>query len=130
MQCSGVTNAHNRCTNKANYTVDICRASFPVCKKHQNIRMLSKWEKELYRRITSGDGSMYTQPPVDVQKWIDRFHEGWQNTQNIYVSANFATALYKENISESINFNRKHKVYVNSKLSGLSKDTCGICLED
>ena len=129
MQCYAATRAHRRCSNKAKYTIDICRASFPVCKIHQNNRLLSTWEKELYRRILTGDTEC-PPPPEDVQKWIERFHEGWQNTHNIFVSANFATALYKQNISEKINFNRKYSLYIDSKVSGPTVDTCGICLTD
>ena len=129
MQCSAITRARTRCSHKANYTIDICRAPFPVCKRHQNNRLLSAWEKELYRRILTGDTTS-PPPPVDVEKWLERFHEGWQNTQNIFVSANFATALYRENISDKINFNRKYSLYVDSKISGPSSDTCGICLDE
>ena len=130
MQCCGVTRARNRCTNKANYNITICKADFKVCKKHQNKRLLSRWEQELYRRIISGDTS-HSDPPQDVQDWIEYFHEGWDNTKNIYVSSNYATSLFKEEVPKSINFNRKFKVYVDSILQkGLDKDTCSICFDN
>ena len=128
MQCCGLTRARNRCTNKANTKITICKADFDVCKKHQNKRLLSMWEKELYRRILSGDAS-HTQPSQDVQDWINCFHDGWQNTQNIYVAANYATSLYKQDGVG--NFNRRFKVYVDSVMEkGLTRDTCGVCMDD
>ena len=130
MQCCGLTRAHNRCTNRANSSLTICKAEFEVCKKHQNKLLLSKWENELYRRILTGD-EQHSPAPITVQTWIDYFHDGWDNTQNIYVSANYATSLYKENVHKSINFNRKFRVYVDSILnSGPVRDTCGVCLEE
>lgn len=128
MQCCGLTRAHNRCSNKANSTITICKATFDVCKKHQNKLLLSKWENELYRRIVRGD-TTHSAPPKEIQDWISCFHDGWQNTQNIFVAANYATSLYKQ---EGVgNFNRKFKLYVDSILDkGLSRDTCGVCMED
>jgi len=130
MQCSGLTRSRDRCTNKAKYKVTICKAEFDVCKKHQNKRLLSMWEKELYRRIISGDAS-HSRPPQCVQDWINCFHDGWQNTQNIYVSANYATSLYNQGVSNSINFNRKFKVYVDDILGkDAERDICGVCMKD
>jgi len=128
MQCCGLTGARNRCTNKANSKITICKAEFDVCKKHQNKRLLSMWEKELYRRILTGDAS-HTRPSQDVQDWINCFHDGWQNTQNIYVAANYATSLYKQDGTG--NFNRRFRVYVDSVLEkGVTRDTCGVCMDD
>ena len=130
MQCCGLTRARNRCTHRANTMITIYKADFEVCKKHNNKRLLSKWEKELYRRILTYDNT-HNPAPTCIQNWLECFHEGWENTQNIFVSSNYATSLYKQDIAKTINFNRKFKIYVDTILDNTPvRDTCGICMED
>ena len=98
--CSGITRNGVRCSNKAKYETTICKATFKVCKHHQNKRLLSLWENEITRRMCSPDDI-----PKDVEKWIHLFHEVWKQTKNIYVSANFATAVFRHADIENYNFN-------------------------
>jgi hypothetical protein len=129
-RCCGITRGRARCSNGARYETTICNATFKVCKHHQNKRLLSGWEREISRRETV-ELPGQDEVPVDVERWVHLFHEGWDNTKNIYVSSNFATAIFRHPDIANYNFDKKHKLYTSIKLnSGPILDTCGICLED
>jgi len=130
-RCCGITKGRTRCSNRARYETTICKATFQVCKHHQNKRLLSLWEREMTRRVWEGDLPGRDDIPDDIERWVHLFHEGWHQTKNIYVSSNFATAVFRHPNIETYNFEKKHKLYTSAKLdSDPTLSTCGICLED
>jgi len=130
-RCCGITRRRTQCSNKANFETIICKASFPVCKLHQNKRLLSSWEREITRRALEGDSPGQSDIPQDIETWVNLFHEGWEHTRNIYVSGNFATSVFRQPNIKAYNFEKKHKLYTETKLDhGRTLSTCGICLEE
>jgi len=130
-RCCGLTRARTRCSNMARFETTICKATFPVCKMHQNKRLLSQWEREITRRMWEGELPGRDEVPLDIETWVNLFHECWQNTRNIYVSGNFATATFRHPNIKRYTFDKKHKLYTESRLShGRTISTCGICLEE
>lgn len=130
-RCCGLTRRRTRCSNKANYETTICKATFQVCKHHQNKRLLSMWEREMNKRAHEGEIPGRDNVPEDIEKWVHLFHEAWFNTKNIFVSGNFASAIFRKFDTCNFNFEKKHRLYTSTILdSDPIISTCGICLDD
>ena len=124
-QCYGVTKSGSRCSYHARYTINIARADFPVCKKHQAPNLLSKWDKEIKRNGPRD-------PPDEIIGWLNNFYEAWNNTHNIAVSTRFASETFNLGSSTHLDkYDTKWDIYINTLLSkqGCS-EPCSICFED
>ena len=89
------------------------------------------WEREMNKRAYEGEIPDRDNVPEDIEKWVHLFHEVWYNTKNIFVSGNFATAIFRHPSIETYNFDKKHRLYTSTILdSDPIISTCGICLED
>jgi len=122
-QCNGVTNAGTRCSYNARYTVNIARAQFPVCKKHQAPNLLSRWDKEIKKNGPRD-------PPPAIMNWLNNFYEAWDRTHNISVSTRFASSIFSSN-EHMHSHDKKWDIYINTLLSKQSsRDPCSICFEE
>jgi len=116
-QCCGVTNKGQRCSNKGRYIQFISDAEFNVCKHHQKINLLSKWDSLKLRP---------KQMPVVIRAWLENFYDAWGHTQNLAVSAKYASAVFKTT-DPSHGFDIKYETYINSLVKDETTEPCSVC---
>lgn len=121
VQCCGVTNKGVRCSNKAKYIQPISGAEFHVCKHHQKLNLLARWD------------ALKVKPnkmPTTVRSWLVNFYEAWESTKNLAVSAKFASSVFNTT-NPSHNFNIKYEMYINSLAQECTDDSdCSVCYTD
>ena len=93
---------------------------------HQKRTLISKWEKEISKRIKNNQTG-FEDVPVVVMDWIHAFNECYGNTKNLFVSTRYATVMKHSRIM-NINFNEKFDIYVNSILTEEGSSCC-VCYE-
>ena len=123
VQCCGITNKSQRCSNKARHIQVISGADFHVCKHHQKINLLAKWDKDIVARKVS-----MNKVPTTIRSWLTNFYDAWENTHNLTVSAKFASSTFNRT-AHTNPFHMKYEMYINS----LVKETqgeCSVCYGD
>ena len=131
-QCCGITNKHARCRNKARFKQIVHGAEFDVCKMHQKLNLLAKWDRELRLiALNSADRVINNPVPTDVYNWLQNFHECWRHTNNLHVSTKFASAIFRAELLAQ-NFDMKFDLYINTLLTENTESSamCSVCLED
>ena len=120
VQCCGITNKSQRCSNKARHIQVISGAEFQVCKHHQKINLLAKWDKDIMGKKIS-----MNKVPTTIRSWLTNFYEAWENTHNLTVSAKFASSTFNRS-SHTQPFDLKYEMYINSLITNYSGE-CSIC---
>ena len=128
-QCEGITLKGKRCKKRADHELDVHGAVFDVCIHHRVPNILSRWNREMYRRWKKdipGDDI-----PSRVNSWLESLHACWNDTKNLQVSTKYASHMYANNELRKP-FGRKFEAYVGSLVTDNSTHNteCGICMEE
>lgn len=128
-QCEGITIKGNRCKKQGSVELNVYGAKFGVCSHHDDKSILSRWNRELYKRwkkdVPGGD------VPEHVNGWLQSLHACWSNTRNLQVSTKYASHMYLDT-ELSLDFDKKFDSYVSTLVTENSTDTteCGVCMEE